>query len=158
MTYAEIDWNSVRIHHSNLTVRLSGEWAHNASWVACFNNLIPPMFTMSWGQISGRSATFGAWDQISARDNGVITVHALAPGHAADLRDALEQYVAQANNQMASLTESRHRADQEDTAESDACDQAMMEEFKRLLAVSEGLQCIDFEWIDATPTQRAVKP
>ena len=136
MTQVEIDWDSVRVHRSEFTVRLTGEWAHDASWVACFNNIVPPIFTTSWGQVSGRASSVGAWDQISARDNGVITVHALASGHAADLRDTLEKYVAQANKEMVALTESGHHPDEPDTAASDARDRAMMEEFRQLRASS----------------------
>ena len=51
---------------------LTGECAHEPAWVAFFNHLVPPVFSTSWGQISGRASTFGAWKAIAAWDRGVI--------------------------------------------------------------------------------------
>jgi hypothetical protein len=134
MSDVEIDWDSVHIHRGALKVLLKGEWAHDAAWVALFNRELPAVFDSSWGQISGRAPTFGAWDQIVARDNGVITVNALAPGHADELRTALEGYVAEANRRMASVAKSRRvePLDPRKEQELDARDQAMMEEFRQL--------------------------
>ena len=135
MPDVKIDWDSVSIHRGALTVHLTGDWAHEAAWVALFNDLAPPVFTTSWGQISGRASTFGAWEEIAARDKGVITVHALAPGHARELRDVLERYVAEANEAMASATKTERRGegrDGENDAELDAHDQAMLDEHSGL--------------------------
>ena len=137
MADVRIDWDSVSVHRGSLTVHLTGEWAHEAAWVAFFNNLVPPVFSTSWGQISGRASTFGAWDEIAARDSGVITVHALAPGHASQLRDVLESYVAGANTAMASASTPQRQGEQRDIeteAELDARDQSMLDEFRQLQA------------------------
>jgi hypothetical protein len=134
MSGVEIDWESVHIHRGALKVLLKGEWAHDTAWVALFNRELPPVFDTSWGQISGRSPTFGAWDQIMARDNGVITVNALTPGHANELRTALDGLVAETNRKMASVAKSRRveSLDPEKERELDARDQAMVEEFRQL--------------------------
>jgi hypothetical protein len=135
MSGVEIDWDSVHIHRGTLKVLLKGEWAHDAAWAALFNRDLPAVFNTSWGQISSRSPTFGAWDQIVARDNGVITVHALTPGHATELRTTLEAHVADANRKMANVATSRRRVEQLDPdkeRELDARDQAMTEEFRQL--------------------------
>ena len=135
MADVRIDWDSVSIHRGTLTVHLTGEYAHEPAWVAFFNHLVPPVFSTSWGQISGRAPTFGAWQEIVAWDRGVVTVHALAPGHASQLRDVLESYVAQANDAMASAS-TPHRygeaADSETEMELDGRDEAMLDEFRRL--------------------------
>lgn len=137
MADVKIDWDSVSIHRGTLTVHLTGDWAHDAAWVAFFNDLVPPVFTTSWGQVSGRASTFGAWEEIAARDRGVITVHALAPGHASQLRDVLEGYVTETNTAMASASlpkrPGEHR-DSEAEAELDARDQAMRDEFRQVQA------------------------
>lgn len=135
MADVRIDWDSVRVHRGTLTVHLTGEWAHDAAWVAFFNGLVPPAFSMSWGQISGRSSTFGAWHEIVARDRGVITVHALAPGYAKELKDVLESYVDQANMAMASGTKTQWpgvERDGEPDVLLEARDQAILDEFRQL--------------------------
>ena len=135
MTVVRIDWESVRIYRGTLTVHLTGEWAHERAWVAFFNDLVPPVFSTSWGQVSGRALTFGAWEEIAARDRGVITVHALAPGHAGQLRDVLERYVTEANTAMASASAPKRPSEQRDSeneAELDAHDRAMLDEFRQL--------------------------
>jgi len=135
MADVRIDWDSVGIHRGTLTVHLTGECAHEPAWVAFFNHFVPPVFSTSWGQISGRASTFGAWQEIAAWDRGVITVHALAPGHASQLRDVLESYVAQANNAMASASTPHRYGEQRDSetdAELDGRDDAMLDEFRRL--------------------------
>jgi len=135
MSGVEIDWESVHIHRGTLKVLLRGEWAHDAAWVALFNRDLPAVFNTSWGQISSRSPTFGEWDQIVARDNGVITVNALTPGHADELGAALEAHVAEANRKMANVAASHRRVEQldpEKEQELDERDQAMMEEFRQL--------------------------
>ena len=135
MLGVRIDWDSVSIHRGTLTVHLVGEWAHEGTWVALFNDQVPPVFSTSWGQISGRASTFGAWEEIAARDRGVITVHALAPGHASQLRDVLESYVAEANKRIAAASTPKRPGEQRDSqgnAELDARDQAMLDEFRQL--------------------------
>jgi hypothetical protein len=135
MTKVKIDWDSVRIHRGTLTVVLRGDWAHDASWVASFNDGVPPVFTTSWGQISGTAPTIDAWDHITASDNGIITVHALHPGHARELRDTLESYVAEANKERASLSEAQKQSEERATPaqnELDARDRAMMDEFRQM--------------------------
>jgi hypothetical protein len=137
MADVRIDWDSVSIHRGTLMVHLTGEWAHEAAWVAFFNDLVPPVFSTSWGQISGRAPTFGAWQEVVARDRGVITVHALAPGHASQLRDVLERYVAEANMAMASATEARRPGEGSSSEpDLDARDRAMLDEFHQLHAPS----------------------
>jgi hypothetical protein len=135
MADVEIDWTSVTIHRGTFTVRLHGAGAHQAEWVALFNESVPPAFTTSWGQITGRAPTLDAWDQIVASDNGTITVHALHPSHARQLKDTLESYVAEANTRMTTRAHAPRRAearDPERQAELDERDQAMLEEFRQL--------------------------
>jgi hypothetical protein len=137
MADVEIDWASVTIHRGTFMVQLRGDWAHTAQWVAFFNERVPPAFTTSWGQIAGRAPTLDAWDQIVASDNGVIAVHALHRGHARQLRDTLESYVAEANRRMTARVEVPRRVEQRDAgteAELDERDQAILDEFRQLQA------------------------
>ena len=133
MTRVKIDWGSLSIHRGTLTVLIRGDWAHDASWAAFFNDEVPALFTTSWGQISASASNLHAWREVVARDNGVITVHALSPGHANELRDALERYAAAANKKMASLPGPYQRIRHRDTphdGELDTRDQAMIDEFR----------------------------
>jgi hypothetical protein len=66
MADVEIDWTSVMIHRGTFTVRLHGAGANQAERVALFTESVPPAFTTSCGQITGRAPTLDAWDQIVA--------------------------------------------------------------------------------------------
>jgi hypothetical protein len=130
-----IDWESLNIRRGMLTVLLRGDWAHDASWAAFFNDEVPPLFSTSWGQISATASNLRAWGEVVARDNGVITVNALSPGHADQLRDALEHYVAVANEKRASRPGPYHRVgprDSQHEEELDARDRTMINEFRQL--------------------------
>ena len=134
MTDVEIDWDSVSVHRGAFTVRLRGDWAHDATWVEAFNHGAPPVLSTSWGQISSGVSRLAGWGQVSARVDGKITVQTLRPGNADQLRETLEKHVAAANATMASLLESKQRVDQRDAqthADQDAQDQAMMDEFRQ---------------------------
>jgi hypothetical protein len=48
MTDVEIDWDSVSVHRGAFTVRLRGDWAHDATWVEAFNHGAPPVLSISW--------------------------------------------------------------------------------------------------------------
>ena len=133
MTDVEIDWDSVSVHRGAFTVRLRGDWAHDATWVEAFNHGAPPVLSTSWGQISSGVSRLAGWGQVSARVDGKITVQTLRPGNADQLRETLEKHVAAANATMASLLESKQRAEQRDThqqAAQDTRDQAMADEFR----------------------------
>ena len=130
MTNVEIDWDSVRVHRGAFTVRLRGDWAHDATWVKAFNVGEPPVLSTSWGQISSGVSALAGWGQISASVDGKITVQTLRPGNADQLRETLEKHVAAANATMASLLESKQR-DAHTDADQDAQDQAMMDEFRQ---------------------------
>jgi hypothetical protein len=134
MPDVEIDWDSLNIHRGTLKVLIRGDWAHDASWAAFFNDEVPSLFSTSWGQISASESKPHGWGQVLARDNGVITVHALGSGHANQLTDALEGYVRAANKKMASRSGPYHRVgphDSQHEEELDERDRAMMDEFRR---------------------------
>jgi len=139
MTEVMIDWDSLSIHRGTLTVLLRGDWAHDASWTAFFNDEVPPLFSTSWGQVAASASNLHAWGHVVAKDDGVITVHALSPGHAGQLREALERYVAAANKKIASLSGPYHRVgprDSQHEEELDERDRALMDEFRQLQLAS----------------------
>jgi hypothetical protein len=121
MAAVAIDWDSVSVHDGTLTVLLRGDGTRDATWVDAFNH-------------DPASVTNPAWGSVQAHYSGNITVAQLIPGHAAEIKDALDRHVAAANAQMTARHEvERNREEQEAKAraEQDARDQALLDEFRK---------------------------